>query len=576
MSEKALTPLKKYAFKVFLGPTLKLFECVCELLSPFLVRYIIDEGIEKNNLNLTLILCAALFGIAVLGFLVTMLAQYLASRVAADYGHDLRGDLFHHLSLLSERQLNDFGKDKVLTIVNNDSFSLQNGVMMFMRLIFRPPFIVIGSTVMSFLIDWRAGIIFASVLILSSAVIALVMAVAPKRYAAIQENLDEISTLGNESLKGARVMRAFNKQEEEEERFSSSIDSYQKKNMDMAKWNALLNPLTFCFINLGLILIVYLGGFSSDADLSTGEIVSLISYTVSFLAAVIMFSRMIVSVNKALTSKRRVDAFLDIVPQIENKPVYGKKDEAGEDIIKFDDVSLTYGEKGDKPAVYGLSFSIKKGSWVGLIGGTGSGKSSTISLLERLYDPSRGEIYYRGHPIEEYDLDSLRKEIAYVSQRPSLFKGTIRSNLLIGKSDATDEEMERALKQAEAYEFVSRYDDYLDHEVEEGGSNFSGGQKQRLLIARALLKGGDILILDDSLSALDYISDSKVRSHIGEIEGLTKIQVSQRATSLRHCDKILVYDNGTIIAEGNHEYLMQKCPIYKEIVDIQSEGGLAS
>lgn len=573
MSQKALSPLKKYRVKVFLGPTLKLFECVCELLTPFLVRYIIDEGIEKGNMNLTLWLCAALFGFAVLGFLVTMLAQYLASRVAADYGGDLRGNLFHQLSILSERQLNDFGKDKILTIMNNDSSSLQNGVMMFMRLIFRPPFILIGSTILSFVIDWRAGVIFTVVLILSSAVVGLVMAVSPKRYSAIQGNLDQISTLGNESLKGARVMRAFNKQDEEEARFGATIDSYEKKNMDMAKWNSLLNPLTFCFINLGLILIVYLGAIPSNDALSTGEIVSLISYTVSFLAALIMFSRMIVSVNKALTSKKRVDAFLAIEPQIENNPVYEKKDEVGEDIVKFDNVSLTYGSKGDKPSVYGLSFSIKKGSWVGLIGGTGSGKSSTISLLERLYDPSEGEILYRGRPIEKYDLDSLRREIAYVSQRPALFKGTIKSNLQIGKRDATIEEMEKALKQAEAYEFVSKYDDYLDHEVEEGGSNFSGGQKQRLLIARALLKGGDILILDDSLSALDYISDSKVRSHIGEIEGLTKIQISQRATSLRHCDKILVYDNGTIIAEGNHDYLMQNCPIYKEIVDIQSEGG---
>jgi ABC-type multidrug transport system fused ATPase/permease subunit len=283
-----------------------------------------------------------------------------------------------------------------------------------------------------------------------------------------------------------------------------------------------------------------------------------------------MFSRLIVSLNKAAASNKRINAFYAFEPSIVNMKKYEKSDEiAGAPIVRFDDVSLTYGKEGEKPAVSNLSFSVPKGAWVGLIGGTGSGKSSTISLLERLYEPSSGTIYYRGVPLDQYDLDSLRKEISLVSQRPSLFKGTIRSNLLLGKGNASEEEMVTALKGSLAYEYVAQYSDFLDHQIEEAGANLSGGQKQRLLIARALLKGGDLLILDDATSALDYLSDQKVRENISAIPGLTKIIVSQRAGSLKECDLILVYGNGCIIAQGNHEELLISCPVYKDIYDMQ-------
>ena len=572
---KALTPLKKYGFKVFLAPTLKLFEVATELFSPFLVRYIIDEGIAKNDWNFTWKASLILFGVALLGFLFTMLAQYLCSRVACDYAHDLRKEVFHKVSSLSDKQLDTFGKEKILTIVNNDTFAMQSGVNMFMRLIFRPPFLFIGATILSFIIDIRAGFIYVGALIACAIVIGVVMVASNEKYTAIQASLDEMTLISGDALSGAKPVRAFNKEEHEETRFNVSVSTYKHKNLDLASTNAWLNPLTFFFVNAALILVVYVGGFSGSVDsgLTTGQIVSLISYLVSCLAAMIMFSRMIFALNKASASKKRIDSLLALEGDIKNTGIITKDEEAsGSKLIEFKDVSLTYGKEGDKPAVSNLTFRIDQGETVGIIGGTGSGKSTAISLLLRLYEPNSGQIFYRGIPLYEYDLNALRKEISVALQKPSIFKGTIRSNLLLSKRDATEDEMVKALKDALAYDYVSKYDDFLDHEIEEGGANLSGGQKQRLLIARALLKGGDLLILDDCMSALDYLSDQKVRSNISKIKGLTKIIVSQRASSLIDCDKILVFDNGQIIASGKHEELLKSCDIYREIFEIQKGG----
>ncbi len=572
---KALTPLKKYGFKVFLAPTLKLFEVATELFSPFLVRYIIDEGIAKNDWNFTWKASLILFGVALLGFLFTMLAQYLCSRVACDYAHDLRKEVFHKVSSLSDKQLDTFGKEKILTIVNNDTFAMQSGVNMFMRLIFRPPFLFIGATILSFIIDIRAGFIYVGALIACAIVIGVVMVASNEKYTAIQASLDEMTLISGDALSGAKPVRAFNKEEHEETRFNVSVANYKHRNLDLASTNAWLNPLTFFFVNAALILVVYVGGFSGgeNSGLTTGQIVSLISYLVSCLAAMIMFSRMIFALNKASASKKRIDSLLALEGDIKNTGVITKDEEAsGTKLIEFKDVSLTYGKEGDKPAVSNLTFRIGQGETVGIIGGTGSGKSTAISLLLRLYEPTSGQIFYRGIPLYEYDLNALRKEISVALQKPSIFKGTIRSNLLLSKKDATEDEMVKALKDALAYDYVSKYDDFLDHEIEEGGANLSGGQKQRLLIARALLKGGDLLILDDCMSALDYLSDQKVRSNISKIKGLTKIIVSQRASSLMDCDKILVFDNGQIIASGKHEELLKSCDIYREIFEIQKGG----
>ncbi len=569
MAKHALEPLKKYALQVTLGPALKLFEVVTELVIPVLTKKIIDQYIPASDMKNTLIFGAIILGLGFLAFIVTMCAQYLAARVSADFGYDIKKEIFHKMSTLSEKQLNDYGKQKALTLVNNDAFSLQNGVMMFMRLIFRPPFLIVGALIMSFIIHLYAGLIFAGVVLISALTVGLVMALSPKRYAAIQSNLDEINLIASDSLKGARPVRAFNMQEDEESEFGASVDTYKKKSMNMAALNAIINPLTFCAINLGMILIVYLGNVrvGGESLLTTGEIVSLISYSTSSLAALIMFSRLSVSLNKASASKKRIDAFLQMEPSIINNP----KGEAIEDstYIQFKDVSFAYGKGNGKNTLSNINISINKGQWIGFIGGTGSGKSTVISLLERLYEPKEGEILYRGINIKDYDLNSLRDEISLVSQKPSIFKGTIRSNVTLGKPDATEEEIEWALKQSLAYEYVSKYSDFIDHEVEEGGANLSGGQKQRLLIARAILKGGSLLILDDSTSALDFLSDLNVRNNISKIDGLTKIIVSQRAGSLRDCDQIYVFDKGNIVECGKHDELVESCDIYREIYDMQ-------
>ncbi len=573
--ENALTPLKKYRVKVILAPCLKLFECVTELASPFLVRYIIDSGIKNNDWDTTWKLGLLLFSFAVVGFLITMVAQYLAASVASSYSYDLRRSLFDKSASLSEKQLDSFGREKVLTLIGSDSYAMQSGVMMFMRLIFRPPFLLLGSTIISFVIDWRAGLIFLGVVLLSALVIGLVMVLSPKRYASIQSDLDKVSTIGNDSLKGARPIRAFNKQEFEEKKFEKVNESYKKNTISLAKLNSFMNPLTFFLVNAGLIAIVWIGGLDlGDDSLTTGKIVSLISYLVSSLAALTMFSRLILSLNKASASKKRIDSFLSLEPSLQNEAKYSKKDGGESDaIVSFENVSFTYGKEGDKNAISNITFSLRKGESLGLIGGTGSGKSTVIGLLTRLYDPSEGEISYRGLPLKGYDLDSLRKEISFVSQRPSLFKGTIRSNMLLGKEDASEEEIVKALQDACAYEFVRSFPEYLDHPVNEGGSNLSGGQKQRLLIARAFLKGGDILILDDSMSALDYLSEQKIRKVLKEKKELTKIIVSQRVSSLKDCDDILVFDNGQVVAEGDDKALRETSPLYADFASSSLEEG---
>ena len=562
---KALSPLKKYKGKVLLAPLLKLFECMSELAMPFLVRYIIDNGITKNNFDYALKCSLILFIIAIIGFLFTLLAQYLASKVSSLYGNDLRKELFDQLNRLSEKELNDFGKEKILTILSNDSFNMQNGVMMFMRLILRPPFLLIGSTIISFTVDIKTGFIFLLTLVGSSFIIFLVMLLSPKRYQAIQNNLDEISLYSSDSLKGARVIRAFNKEEDAKENFSKLTSSYKTKNIKLARLNSLINPFTFFFVNLGIILVIYIGQIDlSSSGLTTGEITSLISYLVSSLAALVMFSRLILSLNKASASNKRINEFFSLKV---SDAINGKIAEDYDEILSFKDVTFSYSE-GSLPALKNINLSLHKGESIAFIGGTGSGKSTLISLIERIYKPNAGSILYKGIPLEEYDINSLRKEISLVNLKPSIFKGTIKTNLLVGKKDASEEEIAKALKDALAYEFVSKYDDYIDHPVLDNGSNFSGGQKQRLLLTRGLLKGGDLLILDDATSALDYLSEKKIRDNIAS-KHLTSITISQRISSVRHADRIYVFDKGEIIAFGSHDELLLSCPLYKEINDIQ-------
>ncbi len=568
---KALTPLKKYKWKVVAAPALKIIECLIQLATPFLVRYMIDVGIGEDGngkgVSYVLKLGAVLLALSIVAFGVTMIAQYLAARVSADYAYDLRKELYCRFLSLKESDLEKFGKNKAMTIFTSDVNAMQNGVMMFMRLILRPPFLVIGAVILSFVIAPLGGYIVLGAAVLSSAIIALVIFLSPKRYAAVQSDLDEITDIGSDILTGARPIRAFSTREKEAERFSKANSSYKKHGIKVNLMNALINPFTFLFINAGIVLIAYFGGLKlNDGSLTSGQLASLISYLTLLLSAIIMFSRMIVSINKASTSNKRINSFLSI-PVREEKLVVPEF-ENNRDLIRFDDVSFSYSETS-APALKHINFVIPKNATVGIIGGTGSGKSTLLSLIEKTYEVKEGKLYYEGVDYSLVPSSYIRDHVSYVSQKPSLFAGTIKSNLLIASKDASDDELIEALKKAQAWEYVSKYEDKLDHEVEEAGRNLSGGQKQRLLLARAFIRKADLLLLDDSMSALDYLSEKKVRTAIKGLDGVAKVFVSQRVTSLMDVDIIYVMDKGEIIDFGKHDELMGRCSIYKEIYEMQ-------
>lgn len=567
MAKTALSPLRKYRGKVILAPLLKIIECMAELATPFLVRYVIDDGIASHDMKAIFILGGIIVALAVVGFGSTMVAQYLASRVASDYGHDLRSLLFAHSLALDERSLEKASKAKVSTYIGNDAFAMQNGVMMFMRLIFRPPILLLGSFCLSFVVSPWAGLIFGVAIVLSAAVMGTVMLLSPKRYRAIQSRLDDLSTISSDDIQGRRQIKAFNNQELEKRRYLEAAKRYESASMEMGKLSSFVNPLTFLFINAGIVLVVFLGGnYEGLGGLTSGEIASLISYLVSSLAALTMWSRLVSSLNKALESKRRLDAYLALEEKGE-----GKKDKAPALLaVRFDNVGFTYGQKGDGKAVSGLSFELREGKSIGVVGGTGSGKSTVAKLLSGVYAPSEGTVFLNGQIASqngEKKLD-LRSFFAYVPQKTILFSGTVRSNLLLGRPTASDDELIEALKKAQALAFLKEKGSPLDVAVSEGGSNFSGGQRQRIVLARASLSSAPALILDDSLSALDYITEKKIRDELPSLFK-TAFLVSSRLSLVEKCDEILFFDHGEIAARGSHEELLNRSPAYREFYEIQ-------
>lgn len=569
----ALGPLRKYRFKVFAGPALKAVECVCELTIPFLVRAIIDEGLtpggaHEGDNGFVLWLCLAVFGLSLLGFAFTMLAQFLAADVATKYAFDLKKELFAHIGKLSPIQLDDYGKNKALNLVNTSCFSLQNGVQMFMRLLIRAPFLVLGSIVASFVMNVYAGFFVLGGLLLSSAVIAFVIAKTPKEYSSLVNELDAISRQGDDLIVGARVVRAFNKQEDASNEFKTESERYRKQALRLARINAFINPLTFGFINLAIVFIIYLGSFAlPTTGLSVGSIVAIVSFLTQSLGAIIMFSRLVTSFSRALADKKRVDDFFAILPSVTDGDLEVEPEvAAGEPLFELRGASLSYG--GESLALERIDLTIPKGGSVGILGGTGSGKSSMIALLERFIDPCEGAVFFRGHDIRESRLENVRSEIALVSQKPQIFKGTVRDNLTLGRA-YSDEQIDEALRLALADDFVYGKEGGLNATVEEGGTNFSGGQKQRLLIARALLSARPMLVLDDATSALDYRSDLLVRKNIRKRKDVTLVLVSQRATSIKDCDVIYVFDKGRIVGKGTHETLLKDCDVYRETYEAQ-------
>lgn len=575
--EKTWDSIKKYKKEFILGPIFKIVEVVFELMIPFLMKYMINTGIPsfQNNEGVGKILYPGLIIIAfcIFGFLSTLVCQYFASVASQGFGTDLRNRIFLKVNSLSLKDIDNFGRGNLINLITNDTTRVQTGIAMLIRLAIRAPVLVIGSLVCSFIIDYRVGLMFLILIPIISLILAIILTKNSKNYLRVQQRLDDISNYSNDSLKGSRVIRAFNKENTIINQYKNKTEKYFNETKKANLVAALINPLTFLVVNVGIMLVIYFGGnLTINNELTNGDLVALISYLNQILMALIVVSNLVIIFTKAFSSQKRIDQLLQSETSIVNYSKY--KDISlnyGDEFINFENVSFKYEDDGNE-VISNINFKINKGEKIGIIGGTGSGKTTLIKLIERFYDVTSGKLLYKGHNIKDYDLDKLHQEISLVNQRSVLFNGTIKSNILIGKKDATDEEIINALKNSEAYKFVKEYSDFIDHEVYENGKNFSGGQKQRLSLARALIKDSELLILDDSTSALDYLTDKNVRENINKMIDLTVIFISQRTISIQHCDKIIVVDNGKIDAIGTHEELLNTSLIYKEIYDSQVKG----
>ena len=509
----------------------------------------------------------------IFGFLSTLVCQYFASVASQGFGTDLRNRIFLKVNSLSLKDIDNFGRGNLINLITNDTTRVQTGIAMLIRLAIRAPVLVIGSLVCSFIIDYRVGLMFLILIPIISLILAIILTKNSKNYLRVQQRLDDISNYSNDCLKGSRVIRAFNKENTIINQYKNKTEKYFNETKKANLVAALINPLTFLVVNVGIMLVIYFGGnLTINNELTNGDLVALISYLNQILMALIVVSNLVIIFTKAFSSQKRIDQLLQSETSIVNYSKY--KDISlnyGDEFINFENVSFKYEDDGNE-VISNINFKINKGEKIGIIGGTGSGKTTLIKLIERFYDVTSGELLYKGHDIKDYDLDKLHQEISLVNQRSVLFNETIKSNILIGKKDATDEEIINALKNSEAYKFVKEYSDFIDHEVYENGKNFSGGQKQRLSLARALIKDSELLILDDSTSALDYLTDKNVRENINKMKDLTVIFISQRTSSIQHCDKIIVVDNGKIDAIGTHEELLNTSLIYKEIYDSQVKG----
>lgn len=571
----AYSYIRYFKKEFILGPTFKMLEVAFELIMPFLMSYVIDVGIEAaqnyGNYNQIIIPGVLIFLLAVLGLCSTLVCQHYASIASQGYGTRLRDALYSKIMNMSLRNVELIGKGNLNTVLSNDVNRLQVSVAMMIRLVLRAPTIVIGSLICAFIIDWHSALIFLGVVILISLILFFILKVSSKKVITTQKKVDKIVTLTNDSLNGIRVIKAFNNEKHEVNKFKEKTLDYYKEMKTISFINALTNPLTFLIINVAIVLVVYFSSneIISESGLTTGELTSLIQYLNQCFVALIAVSNLVIIFTRAFASKKRVEELLNLKEDLENNGTFADLFvENGQNLFEFKNVSFKYNE-GENNVVKDLNFTIKKGEKVGIIGGTGSGKTTLIKLIERFFDRSEGEILYKGHDIKDYDLNSLHHEISLVNQKAVLFKGTIKSNLLIGKKDASESEMIKSLKDACAYDFVKKYDDFLNHEVEESGRNFSGGQKQRLSIARALIKNSETLILDDSTSALDYLTEKELKQHIFENKDLTIIIIAQRVSSLLNCDKIIVMYHGQVESVGTHEELLKTSKVYKEIYSSQ-------
>ncbi len=566
--------MKDYKKESILAPLFKMLEAMLELLVPLVVAAIIDKGIYTGSRRYIFMMCLVLFALAFIGLLFSITAQYFAAKSAVGAASAMRSRLFSHILSFGYREMDDIGSSTLITRMTSDINQVQNGINMVLRLFLRSPFIVFGAMIMAFTIDVRAALIFVVTIPLLSLVVFTVMGVTKPIYKRVQAALDHILNITRENLTGVRVIRAFNREESEKEAFFAGNDRLTALQKLAGMISGLTNPLTLVIINLAIIVLIQTGAVRvNEGSLSQGEVVALYNYLSQILVELIKFANLIVTITKALASVNRVQDIFAIAPEmkegsLEYSSFYPER-QSGVPAVEFSDVSFCYNEGGEA-AVSDITFRVEPGETIGIIGGTGAGKTTLVNLIPRFYDAVSGTVSLFGHDVKEYSFRELRNMVSVVPQKAQLFAGTIRSNLLMGVPEAAEQEIEEALAISQAKEFVDEKDGRLDAYVEQGGRNLSGGQKQRLTLARALLKKAPVLIMDDSASALDFATDARLRQAIKEMKHKpTVFIVAQRASSLMHADKIIVLDDGKIAGMGDHASLLQECDIYREIYETQ-------
>lgn len=561
--------LKDYKIESVLAPLFKFLEAAFELLVPLVIAKIIDIGIGNKNSNYIIKMGILLVTLAVIGLISAIVAQYFSAKAATGFGTKLRDDLFAHILKFSHAETDILGRETLVTRITNDSDQVQNGVNRFFRLVLRSPFIVAGAFVMSFNIDAKMSLIAFTVIVILSIIVAFIMSKSIGLYRNVQRKLDKVLGKTGENLTGIRVIRAFSKEKSEIGEYDAATEDLYNDQLRVGNISALLNPLTYVVVNLGIVAILQAGGIQVNiGNLTTGQVVALINYMSQILVELVKFANLIILLAKASACAKRINEIFDIKSSINGGNSELVLNDFDGEIITFENVGFAY-PKSKEEAISDITFSVRKGETIGIIGGTGSGKSSLINLIPRFYDISRGSIKIAGRDIKDYTLDSIRKNVALVEQKSRLFRGNIRNNLLWGDNSATDEALYEAADIAQATDVINSKEDKLDSEVAMYGNNFSGGQKQRLSIARSLVKRAEILILDDSSSALDYATDSRLRKAIKEIKNITTLIVSQRIVSIKNADRIIVLDDGKIVGIGTHDELLENNPIYKEIYNSQ-------
>lgn len=565
---KLLKYLKHYKKESIIGPLFKLLEACFELTVPIIMARMIDVGIKNQNMTFVWKMGAILVAFGVLGLVCSLTAQYFAAKAAVGFGTELREEFFKHIGTLSYRELDMAGNATLVTRITSDINQVQSGVNLVLRLFLRSPFIVVGAMAMAFTISVKLALIFVVAVPILSIVIYGIMIWTIPLYRKVQKRLEKIMLMTRENLSGVRVVRAFRTQEREKEEFCQQTKNLMNMQIFVGKISALLNPVTYLIVNGATILIVWFGGKEVYyGNLSQGEIVALVNYMSQILLALVALANLIITFTKALASAERINEVFALKSSIEN----GFEEEGGnsEKQIELNKVSMMY--HGDKEEVLtDITLAVKKGDTIGIIGGTGSGKTTLINLLPRFYDVTAGSVKIDGKNVKEYDLKTLREKFGIVPQKAVLFHGTIRDNMLLGNENASDEEIWEALRIAQADNIVKEKEKELDTIIQEGGKNLSGGQKQRLTIARALVRKPEILILDDSTSALDFATDAKLRKAIANhTDSMTVCIVSQRVMSMMRADKIFVLDKGKLVGNGTHEELLKTCEVYKEICSSQ-------